>query len=48
MATAPVPTTAVRLPKQYRHLTHEEFFEAARKALKQLQERLDRTGSLSG
>jgi hypothetical protein len=38
----------VRLPKPYRHMTFEQFFAATKEALKQLQERLDRTGSLTG
>jgi hypothetical protein len=38
----------VRLPKPYRHMTLEQFFSATKEALKQLQERLDRTGSLFG
>jgi hypothetical protein len=42
------PTIAIKLPKKYRHMTYDEFIETAKKALKQLQERLDRTGSLSG
>jgi hypothetical protein len=44
---APNPTIAVKLPKKYQHMTFDEFIETAKKALKQLQERLDRTGSLS-
>lgn len=46
--TAAATTTAVQLPRQYRHMTYEEFFAAAKEALKQLQDRLDRTGSLTG
>jgi hypothetical protein len=42
------PTIAVKLPKKYQHMTFDEFIETAKKALKQLQERLDRTGSLGG
>jgi hypothetical protein len=42
------PTIAVQLPKKYRHMTYEEFIAAAKEALRQLQERLDRTGSLLG
>jgi hypothetical protein len=34
--------------RQYRHMTHEELIAAAKEALKQLQERLERTGSLIG
>jgi hypothetical protein len=32
---------AVRLPKQYRPMTYEEFIAAGKKALKQLQDRLE-------
>jgi hypothetical protein len=46
---APNPTAAaVKLPKGYQHLSFDEFIEAAKEALRQMQERLDRTGSLSG
>jgi hypothetical protein len=38
----------VRLPRQYRHMTYEEFIEAGKEALKQLQERFEKTGSLVG
>ena len=38
----------VRLPQQYRHMTFEEFVAGAKEALKQLQERFERTGSLLG
>jgi hypothetical protein len=48
MAAATKPTPAVRLPKKYRHMTYEEFIAAGKEALRQLQERLDRTGSLLG
>jgi hypothetical protein len=41
-------TVTVRLPKQYQHMTVDEFIAAGKEALKQLQERFDRTGSLSG
>jgi hypothetical protein len=41
MAAAAKPTPAVRLPKKYQHLTYDEFIEMAKKALGQLQERLD-------
>jgi hypothetical protein len=48
-ATAkPPPTSAVKLPKEYQHMTYDEFIEAAMQALKPMQERLERTGSLSG
>ena len=39
-------TVTVRLPKQYRHMTYEEFIAAGKAALRRLHERLDRTGSL--
>lgn len=38
----------IKLPKQYRHMTYDEFMAAAREALKLLQERLDRGGRLPG
>ena len=38
----------MRLPKQYRHMTFDEFVAAAKQALKQLQGRLDRRGRLPG
>jgi len=38
----------VRLPKQYRHMTFDEFFAAGKEALRQMQERLKRTGRLIG
>jgi len=41
-------TVVVQLPKQYRHMTFDEFVEAAKEALKQLEERFERTGSLIG
>jgi hypothetical protein len=41
-------TVAVRLPEKYRHMTFDEFIATATKALKQLQERLEKTGSLFG
>jgi hypothetical protein len=41
-------TVTVRLPRRYRHMTVDEFIAAGKEALKQLQERLDRTGSLLG
>jgi len=36
----------VQLPKQYRHMSLEQFLEAGKEALRQLQERFERTGSL--
>jgi hypothetical protein len=36
----------VQLPKQYRHMTVDEFIAAGKEALKQLQERFEKTGSL--
>ena len=36
----------VQLPKQYRHMTYDKFIAAAKEALKQLQERFERTGRL--
>jgi hypothetical protein len=44
---ATTPTASVKLPRKYRHMTYDEFIETANKALKQLQERLEKTGSLS-
>jgi len=38
----------VRLPKQYRHMTFDEFIAAGKEALKQLQERLEKAGRLTG
>ena len=40
-------TVIVQLPKQYRHMKYEEFIAAGKEALKQLQERLEKTGSLT-
>ena len=36
----------VQLPKQYRHMTVEEFIAAGKQALKRLQERFEKTGRL--
>ena len=44
----PKQSAVVQLPKQYRHLTFEEFVAGAKEALKQLQERFEKTGSLIG
>ena len=41
-------TVVVQLPKEYRHLSFDEFIEAGKKAAKELQERLEKTGSLIG
>jgi hypothetical protein len=41
-------TVVVQLPKQYRHMSVDEFIEASKQVLKQMQERLERTGSLIG
>ena len=38
----------VQLPKQYRHMTVEEFIAAGKEALRQLQERFEKTGRLIG
>jgi hypothetical protein len=38
----------VQLPKQYRHMTFDEFVAAAKEALRQMQERFERTGRLNG
>jgi hypothetical protein len=38
----------VQLPKQYQHMTVDEFIAAGKEALKQLQERFEKTGSLLG
>jgi hypothetical protein len=47
-ASAPARIPGIPLPKQFRHMTYDEFFEAAKRVLKQMQERLERTGSLIG
>jgi hypothetical protein len=47
-AATPPPTPAVKLPKKYRHMTYDEFIAAGKEALRQLQERLDRGGTLGG
>jgi hypothetical protein len=36
----------VQLPKQYRHMTVEEFIAAGKQALRQLQARFEKTGRL--
>jgi hypothetical protein len=41
-------TVVVQLPRQYRHMTFDEFVEASKRVLKQMQERLERTGRLIG
>jgi hypothetical protein len=41
-------TVVVQLPKQYRHMSVDEFIEASKRVLKQMQERLERTGRLIG
>jgi hypothetical protein len=38
-------TLPVQLPKKYRHMTYDEFIAAGKEALRQLQERLDKTDS---
>jgi hypothetical protein len=40
------PRTLVQLPKQYRHMTFEEFVAAGKEALRQLRARFEKTGSL--
>jgi hypothetical protein len=42
----PKQTVVVQLPRQYRHMSYEEFIAAGKNALKQLQERLERTERL--
>jgi hypothetical protein len=42
------PTIAVKLPKKYRHMTYDEFIAAGKEALRQLQERFEKTGRLIG
>jgi hypothetical protein len=42
------PATAVRTRADIRNMTQEELIAAAKEALKLLQERFDRTGSLLG
>jgi hypothetical protein len=41
-------SAVVQLPKQYRHMTVDKFIAAGKEALKQLQERFEKTGSLAG
>jgi hypothetical protein len=41
-------TAVVQLPKRYRHMTVDEFIAAGKEALKQLQERFEKTGTLIG
>jgi hypothetical protein len=48
LVRGPKQSAVVQLPKQYRHLTFEEFVAGAKEALKQLQERFEKTGSLIG
>ena len=38
----------VRLPKQYRHMTFDEFIAAGKEALRQMAERFEKTGRLIG
>jgi hypothetical protein len=38
----------VQLPKGYRHMSVDEYIAAGKQALRQLQERLERTGRLIG
>ena len=38
----------VQLPERYRHMSVDEFIEASKQVLKQMQERLERTGRLIG
>jgi hypothetical protein len=42
------PRIPVRLPKRYRHMPLAEFLARGKEALKQLQERFEKTGSLLG
>jgi hypothetical protein len=44
----PQPTTPVRTRADFRNMSPEEIIAAGKEALKLLQERLDRTGSLRG
>jgi hypothetical protein len=41
-------TVVVQLPKQYRHMSVDEFIEASKRVLKQMAERFERTGRLIG
>jgi hypothetical protein len=41
-------TFVVQLPKQYRHMSVDEFIEASKQALREMKERLERTGRLIG
>jgi hypothetical protein len=47
-ASAPARIPGIPLPKQFRHMTYDEFFEAAKKVLREMQERFERTGRLIG
>ena len=47
-ASAPARIPGIPLPKQYRHMTFDEFIEASKQVLKQMQERFERTGRLIG
>ena len=41
-------TVVVQLPKQYRHMSVDEFIEASKQALREMKERFERTGRLIG
>ena len=41
-------TFVVQLPKQYRHMSVDEFIEASKQALREMKERFERTGRLIG
>jgi hypothetical protein len=41
-------TFVVQLPKQYRHMSVDEFIEAPKQALREMKERFERTGRLIG
>ena len=47
-ASAPARIAGIPLPKQFQHMTYEEFIEASKRVLKQMQERFERTGRLIG
>jgi hypothetical protein len=47
LVRGPKQTAVVQLPRQYRHMTYEEFIEAGKEALKRLQERLERRAACS-
>jgi hypothetical protein len=41
-------TFVVQLPRQYRHMSVDQFIEASKQALREMKERFERTGRLIG